>query len=87
MLRLIQESPWPGNVRQLINCVRRVIGIAEDNWIGVEDFRMEHKGKQYVGKNELPSPNEARWIAERTLSGKPFLIIVVTSPVRPVSLV
>jgi DNA-binding NtrC family response regulator len=46
------------------------IVIAEDNWIGVEGFGIEHKNKQDVGKNGLSSFNEAGRIAERNLVWK-----------------
>lgn len=66
-LKAIRKYHWPGNVRQLINSIRRAIVNAENVWISAEDLGIEHEIKQSITKNGLSSLNEARRIVERNL--------------------
>jgi Nif-specific regulatory protein len=38
VMRVFMEYPWPGNVRQLENCVEWAVDMAEKPWIMVEDI-------------------------------------------------
>ncbi|MFM8291770.1 MAG: sigma 54-interacting transcriptional regulator [Planctomycetia bacterium] len=33
---------WPGNIRELRNCVERAVVLAQDDWIGVHDMALSH---------------------------------------------
>ncbi len=47
-IRAIRAYPWPGNVREIINKVRRAIVISEGEKIGVEDLGLTMEGVRGV---------------------------------------
>lgn len=40
--KLLQNYSWPGNVRDLKNCIRKAVLLAEDNTIGVEELELNY---------------------------------------------
>ena len=40
-LKLLEEYSWPGNVRQLENCIRRAVVLCKGVTIGVDDLELE----------------------------------------------
>lgn len=40
-LQLIRKYPWPGNVRQLKNTIERAVLIESEDWIEIEDLKLD----------------------------------------------
>lgn len=69
-VKVIQRHPWPGNIRELVNRIRRGVVLAEGCWIGpdhlgltLEEFEPEpiFNGR---GLKEAKAEFEARLVAE-----------------------
>lgn len=66
-IKAIKEYHWPGNVRQLINAIRRAIVIAEGDWISEKDIGIGREEMDRLGKRCLSPLGEAKRIVERNL--------------------
>ena len=56
---LLENYPWPGNIRQLKNISEQICVLENDNWIGEEAL------KQYL----LPAVNQLPMLLEKTADG------------------
>jgi two-component system, NtrC family, response regulator len=45
-LRVLDRHPWPGNVRQLENCVRRAVIMCEGKHISIRDLELTPDGRE-----------------------------------------
>jgi DNA-binding NtrC family response regulator len=68
-LKAIETYPWPGNIRELINHIRRAVVMAEDSWVSPENLGLdltEVKGKPLngLGLKEAKAQFEARLVTE-----------------------
>jgi PAS domain S-box-containing protein len=53
-MRLLQTSPFPGNVRQLLNVLERMAVMSENELIGIDDLPPEFRQSQgLVGRSDL----------------------------------
>jgi DNA-binding NtrC family response regulator len=39
LIEALIQHPWPGNIRELENCVERLIALSSDEWLHIEDLR------------------------------------------------
>ena len=62
-LLLINNYKWPGNVRQLMNCIRHAVVISENNMLSLADLGLERRDKDRV----LQTLVEARVISDQEL--------------------
>lgn len=62
-LLLINNYKWPGNVRQLMNCIRHAVVISENNMLSLADLGLERRDKDRV----LQTLVEARAISDQEL--------------------
>jgi Nif-specific regulatory protein len=55
-LQAMRAYHWPGNIRELRNCVERAVVLAQSEWIDVQDMALSHlaapgeTGRQSVGR-------------------------------------
>ena len=55
-LQAMRAYQWPGNIRELRNCVERAVVLAQSEWIDVQDMALSHlaapgeTGRQAVGR-------------------------------------
>ena len=47
----LQKYPWPGNIRELRNCIRRAVLLSADGWISPEELNLDLT----VGREETAS--------------------------------
>jgi DNA-binding NtrC family response regulator len=59
-LQMMRKYDWPGNIRELINKIRRGLVMCENAYIGPEDLGIERRSK----RRDLMTLNEARAKAE-----------------------
>jgi two-component system NtrC family response regulator len=64
-LRTLNRHPWPGNVRQLENCVRRGVIMCEGKRITIRDLDLSP-----AGQGPLPTLKDARENFERNMIQK-----------------
>ncbi|MFQ6920260.1 MAG: helix-turn-helix domain-containing protein [Parabacteroides distasonis] len=51
----LQKYPWPGNIRELRNCIQRAVLLSADGWISPEELNLDLA----VGREETaPIPEE-----------------------------
>ena len=62
-LLLINHYQWPGNVRQLMNCIRHAVVVSENNLLSLADLGLERRYKDRV----LQTLVEARAISDQEL--------------------
>ena len=62
-LLLINHYQWPGNVRQLMNCIRHAVVVSENNLLSIADLGLERRYKDRV----LQTLVEARAISDQEL--------------------
>jgi two-component system, NtrC family, response regulator AtoC len=57
LMEALLEHAWPGNIRELENCVARLVALSSDEWLRIEDLR-------FVG-DRLAShcPSGAEWLS------------------------
>lgn len=65
----LQSYSWPGNIRELINVIRRAVVMAEDSWItvknlGIEDSVLFSEVASTLGLKEALSQFEAKLVSE-----------------------
>jgi transcriptional regulator with PAS, ATPase and Fis domain len=60
---LINNYQWPGNVRQLMNCIRHAVVVSENNLLSFNDLGLERPNKDPV----LQTLVEARAISDQQL--------------------
>ena len=56
----LQTYPWPGNIRELVNRIRRGVVMAEGPWITVKDLGLGAVSEQSVGLINGKSLKEAK---------------------------
>ncbi|WP_255448586.1 sigma-54-dependent Fis family transcriptional regulator [Telmatospirillum sp. J64-1] len=66
--QVVQTHPWPGNIRELIACVRRAVVMAEGEWIQAEDLGLPPPPRR--GRSGLPMLKTAREEVEESLIRK-----------------
>jgi two-component system NtrC family response regulator len=52
-MKAIQTYPWPGNIRELINHIRRAVVMAEDAWVTPENLGLDLTKFQGMPSNRL----------------------------------
>ena len=62
-LLLINHYQWPGNVRQLMNCIRHAVVVSDNNLLSLADLGLERRYKDRV----LQTLVEARAISDQEL--------------------
>ena len=62
-LLLINHYQWPGNVRQLMNCIRHAVVVSDNNLLSLADLGLERRYKDRV----LHTLVEARAISDQEL--------------------
>ena len=62
-LLLINHYQWPGNVRQLMNCIRHAVVVSENNLLSLADLGLERRYKERL----LQTLVEARAISDQEL--------------------
>ena len=62
-LLLLNNYQWPGNVRQLMNCIRHAVVVSENNLLSLADLGLERRYKGRV----LQTLVEARAISDQEL--------------------
>ena len=50
----LQKYPWPGNIRELKNCIQRAVLLSADGWISLEGLNLDLT----VGREETASLSE-----------------------------
>lgn len=67
VMAALENHPWPGNIRQLVNIIRVAVAIADGDevqlWHLPEDFIAEYKGGKETEQKptlDTPSPQQAR---------------------------
>jgi DNA-binding NtrC family response regulator len=65
---LLRDYPWPGNVRQLENCIARCVILATDSMIGVDDLPSSIRD---IGK-ETPGGRDHGYLRELPGKGIPL---------------
>lgn len=50
-LRAVECQPWPGNIRELENCIRRAIIMTEGNPISSEDLGLQNTDPDVLDKS------------------------------------
>jgi two-component system NtrC family response regulator len=65
----IRNYPWPGNIRELVNLIRRAVVLAESSWITTENLGLEPQSSlrypyQGLGLKEAVTNFEANLLTE-----------------------
>ena len=54
----LNRNPWPGNVRQLENCIRRAVIMAEGNRLTIRDLELPAAPRPVPGGTTLKDARE-----------------------------
>lgn len=73
----LQKYPWPGNIRELKNCIQRAVLLSADGWISLEGLNLDLT----VGREETASLSEEE--KENVCFSRPLKRQRATVPVRP----
>jgi DNA-binding NtrC family response regulator len=74
-VRALQTYPWPGNIRELINHIRRAVVMTEDTWVTPENLGLDLSAFQAkplngLGLKEAKAQFEAKLLAEALASAR-----------------
>jgi DNA-binding NtrC family response regulator len=61
-LYLLQQHDWPGNIRELMNCIRHAVIMSENALLTPADLGLDKRGRERIGTKTL---EEARAEADR----------------------
>ncbi len=70
VLKTLQESPWPGNVRQLENCIRRAVVLAKGTTIVSDDLELENALGEISQSTNQEDEDALDKILDNILNGK-----------------
>jgi DNA-binding NtrC family response regulator len=54
-LELLEQQPWPGNIRELRNAIERVMLLFDHDWIQAEDFATSSRAAVTARQFQLPT--------------------------------
>ncbi|GBD39825.1 Nif-specific regulatory protein [bacterium HR37] len=69
VMSLMLEYPWPGNVRQLENCIERLVIMADEEVVGIEDLPYEIRTfrKQLPDEKQIEFKNISKHSLRKTV--------------------
>ena len=69
-MEAIESHSWPGNVREMENCVRRAVIMADGSQIGVNDLGLQSPSVKFEPVNLRQARDEAERIAVTKVLGR-----------------